>query len=41
MLKEVLNKSLDRLGTNGEWLISFMVSLSNHTANQLVQDFLS
>ena len=39
--------SLDRLGTNGKQLISFVVSpsislrtgLSNHTANQLVQGF--
>jgi len=34
-IKETLNKSLDRLRTNGKWLISFVVSLSNHERNQL------
>ncbi len=37
--REALNKSFDRLRTNGKQLISFVVSLSNHTANQLVQGF--
>jgi hypothetical protein len=37
--KETLNKSFDRLRTNGKWLISFVVSLSNHERNQLVQSF--
>jgi hypothetical protein len=36
---EALNKSFDKLRTNGKWLISFVVSLSNHTANPLVQGF--
>jgi hypothetical protein len=40
VLMETLNKSFDRLRTNGKWLISFVVSLSNHTANLLVQCFL-
>jgi hypothetical protein len=31
--------SFDRLRTNGKWLISFVVSLSNHTASQLIQRF--
>jgi hypothetical protein len=35
----VVNKSFDRLRTNGKWLISFVVSLSNHTVKQLVQCF--
>jgi hypothetical protein len=38
-IRETLNKSFDRLRTNGKQLISFVVSLSNHTANQLVQRF--
>jgi hypothetical protein len=38
---EALNKSFDKLRTNGKWLVSFVVSLSNHTANQLLQDFSS
>jgi uncharacterized membrane protein (UPF0127 family) len=45
--KEALNKSFDRLRTNGKQLISFVVSLSNallsvvegHIANQPVQGF--
>ena len=37
--KEVLNKSFDRLRTNGKCLIPFVVSLSNHERNQLVQAF--
>jgi hypothetical protein len=47
-LEETLNKSFDRpvlggaegLRTNGKWLISFVVSLSNHTARKRVQGFL-
>ncbi|MBZ0068397.1 MAG: hypothetical protein K8F26_06225 [Thiobacillus sp.] len=39
--KETLNKSFDRLRTNGTWLISFVVSLSNHKANQLVSSHLN
>jgi len=38
--KETLNKSFDKLRTNGKWLISFVVSLSNHAVSQLVQCFL-
>ncbi|MFZ0106801.1 MAG: hypothetical protein WAK92_08060, partial [Thiobacillus sp.] len=34
-----LNKSLDKLGTNGKLLIPFVVSLSNHERNQAVQPF--
>ena len=37
---ETLNKSFDRLRTNGELLIPFVVRLSNHERNQLVQRFL-
>jgi hypothetical protein len=45
--KEALNKSpsaslrtgFDKLRTNGKYLIPFVVSLSNHTANPLVQRF--
>ena len=36
-LNRLLNKSLDTLRTNGKLLIPFVVSLSNHIANQLVQ----
>jgi hypothetical protein len=36
---KTLNKSFDKLRTNGKRLISFVVSLSNHTANQRVQRF--
>ncbi len=44
---KTLNKSFDKLRTNGKQLISFVVSpsmllrtgLSNHTANQRVQRF--
>ena len=39
--KEALNKSFDRLRTNGKWLIPFVVSLSNHERNQLIQCFLN
>ncbi|NOU23320.1 MAG: hypothetical protein HOO93_16345, partial [Methyloglobulus sp.] len=39
--KEPLIKSFDRLRTNGNELISFVVSLSNHEQNQLVQRFLN
>jgi len=35
----MLNKPFDRLRTNGKWLISFVVSLSNHTTRKLVQCF--
>ena len=40
-LSETLNKSFDKLRTNGKLLIPFVVSLSNHERNQLVQRFLS
>jgi cytochrome c553 len=36
---EALIKSFDRLRTNGNLLISFVVSLSNHERNQFVQHF--
>jgi hypothetical protein len=47
-VKKALNKSFDRLRTNGKLLIPFMVSLSNallstaegHERNQLNQSFL-
>jgi len=39
--KETLNKSFDKLRTNGKLLIPFVVSLSNHERNQLVQRFLN
>jgi hypothetical protein len=39
-LKESLNKSFDKLRTNGKRLIPLVVSLSNHERNQLVQGFL-
>jgi uncharacterized protein with HEPN domain len=39
-VKETLNKSFDRLRTNGKLLNSLVVSLSNHERNQLVQCFL-
>ena len=39
-LREALNKSFDKLRTNGNLLIPFVVSLSNHERNQLVQRFL-
>lgn len=37
--KETLSKSFDRLRTNGELLIPFVVSLSSHERNQLVRRF--
>ncbi len=37
--RKTLNKSFDKLRTNGKFLISFVVSLSNHERNQLVQRF--
>ena len=37
--KEPLIKSFDRLRTNGNLLIPFVVSLSNHERNQLNQRF--
>jgi beta-barrel assembly-enhancing protease len=40
MFKETLNKSFDKLRTNGKVLIPFVVSLSNHERNQPVQSFL-
>jgi coenzyme F420-reducing hydrogenase alpha subunit len=40
MFKESLNKSFDKLRTNGKCLIPLVVSLSNHERNQLVQGFL-
>jgi putative transposase len=33
VIREALNKSFDRLRTNGKWLIPFVVSLSNHERN--------
>jgi len=39
-LKETLNESFDKLRTNGKCLIPFVVSLSNHKANPLIQRFL-
>ena len=39
--KETLNKSFDRLRTNGKLLIPFVVSLSNHERNPLVQRLLN
>ena len=47
-VKETLIKSFDKallskaegLTTNGKWLIPFVLSLSNHERNQLVQRFL-
>ena len=41
MVKEALNKSFDKLRTNGNLLIPFVVSLSNHERNQFVQRFLN
>ena len=35
-IRETLSKSFDRPRTNGNWLFSFVVSLSNHTARKLV-----
>jgi outer membrane protein, multidrug efflux system len=39
-LDEMLNKSFDKLRTNGKLLIPFVVSLSNHERNPLIQCFL-
>ena len=39
-MRETLNKSFDRLRTNGKLLIPFVVSLSNHERNPLIQRFL-
>jgi flagellar biosynthetic protein FliP len=39
-LKDTLNKSFDKLRTNGNFLIPFVVSLSNHERNTLNQFFL-
>jgi hypothetical protein len=39
-LKDALIKSFDRLKTNGNVLIPFVVSLSSHERNPLVQSFL-
>jgi len=41
IVKETLNKSFDRLRTNGNLLIPFVLSLSNHGRNQLNQSFLN
>ena len=41
MLKKTLNKSFDRLRTNGKLLIPFVVSLSNHERNPIIQRFLN
>jgi hypothetical protein len=40
LFKEALIKSFDRLRTNGNVWIPFVVSLSNHDRNPLVQSFL-
>jgi hypothetical protein len=40
IVEETLNKSFDRLRTNGKWLIPFVVSLSNHDRNPLNLHFL-
>ncbi len=40
MIREALNKSFDKLTTDGNLLIPFVVSLSNHERNQLVQRIL-
>ena len=37
--REALNKSFDKLRTNGNFLIPFVVSLSNHNRNPLNQCF--
>jgi hypothetical protein len=37
--RETLNKSFDRLRTNVKLLIPFVVSLSNHERNRLIQRF--
>jgi hypothetical protein len=41
ILREALIKSFDKLRMNGNILIPFVVSLSNHERNQFVQHFLS
>jgi hypothetical protein len=40
VFKELLNKSFDRLRTNGKELSPFVLSLSKHERNQLNQRFL-
>lgn len=40
-IKEVLIKSFDKHRTNGKVLIMFVVSLSSHECNQLIQSFLN
>jgi hypothetical protein len=35
--KDVLNKSFDKLRMNGKLLIPFVVSLSNHERNRIIQ----
>jgi len=40
-VREALIKSFDKLRMNGNLLISFVVSLSNHERNRFVQRFLS
>ena len=37
--KKALNKSFDKLRTNGKLLIPFVVSLSNHERNPFIQRF--
>jgi MSHA pilin protein MshD len=39
--RKAIDKSFDKLRTNGSALISFVVSLSNHKRNQSVQDSLN
>jgi hypothetical protein len=39
-IKENLVKSFDRLRANGYLLIMFVVSLSSHECDQLIQSFL-
>jgi hypothetical protein len=41
VIKEALNKSFDRLRMYVKELIPFVVSLSNHEWNQLIQGFLN
>ncbi|ESS71754.1 BNR repeat-containing protein [Methyloglobulus morosus KoM1] len=41
VIKDSLNKPFNKLRTNGKVLIPFVVSLSNHERNQLVQSFLN
>jgi len=40
LIRETLNKSFGKLRTNGNFLIPFVVSLSNHVRSTLNQSFL-